>query len=281
MLGIVQWYASVDYVRMTWRPGSMSDESFSLIWPKLLGVAQEAQGAGTTSETVKMLGYIGVKAGSVFLGRSPQGAMLQASGLSAQLVCEMGLCPDNVSRMDLQATVWQVEHSEGIARQVADNVAEEYKGRRGRRPHIRHIDGYGRGDTVYVGSRGKRAVFIRVYDKWRESNEDVYKGAWRYEAELTDEYAVTCYYEALEAGFGEPMIARLLMGYLAMRGVVLSLPNEGLRFPRASIPRSLSSLERRLRWLATQVAPALQKMLLDGVTREDLLSVLGISDSVA
>jgi hypothetical protein len=277
MSEVTHWLAAVDYVRMSWRAGSMDEEGYSLLWPKLRGCAQEAAGAGIEVETVKMLGYIGLKAGPLFLGLSYQGAMLQASGLTAQLVCELGLVPDNVSRMDLQATVWLREDDEGLARRVADDVEEAYKGRRGRRPAVRYIDGYGRGNTAYVGSRGKRAVFIRVYDKARESGESVYSGAWRYEAELTDDYARDAYYTAMESRFGEPMIARLLIGYLDLRGVSLSLPNESRGFDRASLPRGATTRERRLAWLQKQVRPTVERLMLDGVSREELVSLLGLS----
>jgi hypothetical protein len=148
--------------------------------------------------------------------------------------------------------------------------------RKGKRPAIRHIDGFGEGDTTYIGTRGKKAVVLRIYDKGKESGQPEYQNAWRYEAELTDQYATMCYYECLDTSWGEDMLARLLVGYCRMRGVALELPSGLQPFDRASLPRPATGTERRLAWLRTQVAPSLQRLMLDGVDPSEIMIALGL-----
>lgn len=278
LLQIEQWYAAIDYIRMTWKVSSMNDERFGLVWPKVRGIASQVENGVGQGEFTRMLGYTGMRAGKVFLGSSDQGAMLQASGIAAQMVCELGLHPDNVSRMDLQSTVWFNVYYPGLAKEAADEVVNAYRFRRGRKPAIRHIVGFGGGDTLYIGTRGKRGVMIRVYDKEKESKEAVFDNSWRYEAELTDVYATEAYWACADGKWGEPVIARLLMGYLKMRGLELSLKGEAAGFDLKSIPKDKSSTERRLAWLASQVRPAIQRLELDGVDLGEILSALGITD---
>jgi len=115
-----------------------------------------------------------------------------------------------------------------------------------------------------------------VYDKEKESGDEVYESAWRYEAELTDQYAVDAYWNLMEAKFGEPMTARLVLGYLKMRGLELKVPDQAKAFDIARLPKEESSVERRLRWLETQVEPAIQRLLLAGVDPSDIRSRLGL-----
>jgi hypothetical protein len=254
----------------------MDDEQFSLVWPRVRKCAADTIEGSAQTEIIRMMGYTGWKCGSVFLGRSDQGAMLQASGISAQAVCELGLWPDNVSRIDLQATVWLDVYSPDVAREVAEGALRAFSGRRGRKPAIRHINGYGRGDTAYIGTRGKKAVMIRVYDKQKESGNSAYDKAWRYEAELTDQYAMDCYATCIEAGFGEQMIAKMLMGYLKLRGVEIELGDVGRGFDLKSLPKQESTNERRIKWLAEQVAPTVERLQLDGVDLSVILDALRI-----
>jgi hypothetical protein len=276
MRKIEMWYAACDYIRMTWRAGSLDDEQFSMLWLKCAAAVRATTDSVMQSEMVRMIGYTGWKLGQLFVGRNEQGAMIQASGSLAQAICELALCPDNVSRMDIQATVWLDAYDSQVARSAAKEAQGSFIGRRGRTPRIRHIDGYGGGDTAYIGTRGKNAVVIRIYDKEKESGCEEFASAWRYEAELTDGYARDCYYECIGAGFGEPMIARLLTGYCLMRGVTLALPGESKPFDRRSIPKVATTNERRLAWLRAQVAPSVQRLMLDGVDPSEVMKALGL-----
>jgi len=269
-------HSAVDYVRMTWKQSGMRSDQFSNIWPKLHQVAQQAGNGKLETEDCKILGYIGNRCGPVFIGRGPEGGIIQASGHCAQLVCELGLQPDNVPRLDLQITQWYSSYDAAVALRGRDEAGVAHASRRGRKPARRYIDGCGDGDTLYLGSRGKKSVFIRVYDKEKESGDEVYESAWRYEAELTDQYAVDAYWNLMEAKFGEPMTARLVLGYLKMRGLELKVPDQAKAFDIARLPKEESSVERRLRWLETQVEPAIQRLLLAGVDPSDIRSRLGL-----
>lgn len=270
-------YAAVDYVRLTWRRASLKEDRFTNLWPRLHAVAQTVSDGELVTEPARVLGYFGNRAGPVFLGRSDQGGLLQASGFSAQLVCELGLCPDGVPRLDAQVTIWYDQYDSDVARRAAQEAGEAAAGRRGRKPARRLVTGYGAGDTCYLGTRGKKSVFIRVYDKQKESGDAVWTNAWRYEAELSDDYAVRAYWEMMEARFGETMVRRMVIGYLRMRGLELSVEDGECGFDAASIPKEESSTSRRLRWLGDQVAPAIARLIADGVPLAEILSAIGMS----
>lgn len=270
------WYAAVDYVRMTWRPqwdyGSLVHDL-----SKLCLVA----GKGSSSEVVRaepaaILQYHGWRWGKCFLGEAEQGLMLQASGLSAQYIIEARLTPDNISRLDLQVTVWMTEDTPNVAVDVARDAVEARERARGRRVAVRLIEGFGAGDTAYIGTRGKKAKFLRVYDKWRESGDSEYMNAWRWECELTDVHAVMAYWNIADTGNGPELIRRLVAGYFAERGLWVPGEDAGPALEPWRLPKDIGSDERRLRWLAAQVAPAIEKMLARGVDMADIKRALGL-----
>lgn len=149
----------------------------------------------------------------------------------------------------------------------------------GRPYKVRLIDGFGDGDTVYIGARGKKSKFLRLYDKYLESNKDeMWKNAWRYEAELTDVHAVEAYNTIQDLEQSEHSIAFVLAGYYKERGIDLPVRPEAGLWPASKFQKRETDDERRLKWLKEQVGPVIDKMLMRGVSYDDIRQALGLSE---
>lgn len=184
----------------------------------------------------------------------------------------------NVPRIDLQATLWYQTDTEGTARDVAIVADTFRRGKRGRPVSIRHIEGYGDGDTCYIGTRGKKSRYLRVYDKWRESKrEEAYRYSWRFEAELTDEFARDAFGTYQDAGRSVHAVYGQVLGYFGQRGI--ALPElDGVRpIEPSALPKDENSTERFLRWLEAQVRPALEKGIARGADVDAVVQALGLT----
>jgi DNA relaxase NicK len=200
--------------------------------------------------------------------------MLIATGEAANwIVTESGLEPDNVSRIDVQATLWCSDDPAQVIKQCADKAAANRVGRKGRPYKVRIEGGYGDGDTAYLGSRSSDG-FGRVYDKGRESGEAYYEKALRYECEYKREWASRCYYHLLGGNRGRSdTFATVATGYGSW----------GLELPPV-VPLACAlvlrrdnvedDIDRKLAWLRVQVGPTVEWLLTAGVPYGKISEVL-------
>jgi DNA relaxase NicK len=138
------------------------------------------------------------------------------------------------------------------------------------------INGYGDGDTLYVGARGKNSSMLRIYDKGAESKEEIYEGATRYEVELSDTHARQGYEAVREAGYGHGACLAVAMSYFAVKGVRIPVPPGTPIIEAWSLPKAQSNLEGRLKWLRESVAPALDLLREAGYSEHNIAAVLGL-----
>lgn len=131
---------------------------------------------------------------------------------------------------------------------------------------MRYIDGCGDGDTVYVGSRSS-ALYIRIYDKWRESKlHDDWRYAWRFEAEVKEGVGAQ-YWEGPRNSLPSTAYwAAIVVSMARERGITLPVLLPGEMGDPQRIPRGETDNEKRLRWLARQVAPTVEKLRASGVS---------------
>lgn len=152
-------------------------------------------------------------------------------------------------------------------------------GKPGKPYKVRLIDGFGDGDTLYVGARGKRSKFLRLYDKWLESNKDeMWLNAWRYEAELSDNHAVEAYNTIQDIEQSEQSVAYVLAGYYKERGIDLPVRLEAGLWPASKFQKRDTDDERRLKWLEEQIRPTIDKMMARGVSYDAIRQALGLSE---
>lgn len=171
-------------------------------------------------ERFGFFGYRGWRQGTIVYGERDTGSYARASGpLATDLALAMGTEGVHVARMDVQTTVWFDQDNTRVAEDFAYvAVANREAGLIKANTRINLRQGFGHGDTAYIGS-SKSDRMLRVYDKGRESGEERYRHAWRFEVQLRNEPATECFRRWKEAGSGEGFLAQVVAGYLIERGL--------------------------------------------------------------
>lgn len=271
------WDASIDYIRCTYR--SKADETVHSAHIRAIEGAGAYSNEGFVAVVpFKMQGFYGGKCGSAAWGYRDDGLyLLQGSGPAAQWLFDANLPYTNCSRIDLQATYWYDRDYSGLAASTAQLSLKARAGFAGRPWKINHINGMGQGDTTYIGTRGKDSKYLRCYDKWRQTERaEEYKYAWRYEAELTDKHANYALTWLRGAKRSQEVMLSFLNSYWQERGV--ELPNLTANMNvKTVLPRyTMDDVDRRLHWLETQVAPAIDKLIALGVSSDHIAGLLGL-----
>jgi hypothetical protein len=176
----------------------------------------------------------------------------------------------NITRLDLQATIRFSRDSAALARHHAQDVARN-KRAGGRNVNIRTERTFGRGDTLYVGSRVSN-YYGRVYDKHRESGDEQYRRCWRYEVECKHDGAQQARKAIIAAEDVSKASAALVAHWFRDRGCNVRYRPE-LANELAPIGAHHSDLDTWLTWLLKGVRPVVQRCLLY-VPRETIEDIL-------
>lgn len=268
----MEWSAGVDYVRLTHTDTARAFWAYEVYRQ----VVQELGWYHAGEAPLKAWGFQGYKgeiSGKAASGLREDGAILQVTSHWADVDDLLALPSTGVPRLDIQVTTWGEAQPARVPRNIA--IASDAASRTvNHRPwEVACYDKFGKGDTAYLGSR-ESEWFVRVYDKEQESREALYKGAVRYEVQLTGQTARREWAAMQAHGKSPARLAGLLQGFLGARGVSLpdgiSLENS----PRQLVRKEPSSTEQSLRWLGEQVAPTVARLLRQGVTYEELHEVL-------
>jgi hypothetical protein len=223
------------------------------------------------------LGYYGQQIGKVAFGSSSQGALLQASGHTAHELMELGPQWVNCSRLDVQATLWFERGGPELPLYMARASLAAREGAMGTPWQVTSIDGHGKGNTTYIGSRTSE-VYVRIYDKGAESGDEDYEGAVRFEAEYKGKAATRILNDTEGvlpcAEWWYSVVARTLL----RRGISLPAVSELAYIPTPDDEPAVSDEARRLAWLAGSVAGVVAKLIAGGVDRGLIVDTLGLSE---
>jgi hypothetical protein len=216
-------------------------------------------------------GYRGHRCGHRIRKRGNVGTILRLSGgRSAALGPELCRSDANITRLDLQATVRFNRDVSALARHHASEARRDQQGGAKQR-HLRIERTFGRGDTLYVGSRVSN-YYGRVYDKHRESGDEQYRRCWRYEVECKGDGARQAR-KAVNATTDVPAAsAALVCHWFRSRGCAVRYRPE-LADELAPVGASHSDLDTWLTWLLRGVRPVVQRCLLY-VPRETIEHIL-------
>jgi len=275
---VVGWDAHYDYVRLTQKAQAWRDPAALDLYLRqaLLCVVAVEHAEVPEARPWAWMGYVGRSYGSAQAGSAAHGCILQASGYAADALRELDPPWDNVSRCDIALDVWYDQDPGELVRQCAQVSAAASRGKGARAWRVAHIDGYGNGDTTYLGARTSD-LFIRIYDKMRESEGRAdYTNCLRFEVELKGRDAIEAW--AVEAGTppSRHWLASFVLARLAERGVQLEVPDH-LVVPTGARPAlRRPSTESRLAWLENQVRPAIDKLIGSGVRSSYIRTVLGL-----
>ena len=259
--------AGIDYVTAT----SSSETERIFLRGVGFDAIHQARADGNRAEPWGWNGYRGWQSRGVSLGDRDDGSIVRlSSDRAASLGGEILRSGVNVTRVDLQSTIRFDSDAEG----VADTHAREVLGaqqRGGKRIRIGHLRGFGRGDTLMLGSRQSN-YYGRCYDKGRESGDERYRHCWRYEVECKGDGAQAAR-KAITAGEDVAKTAAAVVhDWFRNRGCAVRY-RPGLAGPLPPIGASHSDLDSWLAWMLTQVRPGVQRWL-PYVPRETIEEIL-------
>lgn len=225
-------------------------------------------------------GYEGWTCGPVSFGSRGDGHLLRVSGPSADAVSRW-LPEDgyNVSRLDVAHTVWVGEGVYNVRGAVEESARAAAAGALSPvRRHVGLIDSGPEGQTLTVGSRTS-VQYGRVYDKWRESGDDYYQGAWRFEVEYKAPLAKQVAQQLPADQRRGASIAATVGQWFGARGVDVPAALGGDSVAAVLPSRRSRSDQETLDWIRVQVAPPVSRLIC-AVGRDEVLYALGLHDCV-
>ena len=177
--------AGVDWITATARTGGSRPDMEALATHEL----RRAVDAGEEAEPASRLGYKGYAVRGFFFGERHGSAMIQASGPAAHNVWRaVASVADNVSRVDLETTVYTILEQPHVAKIVHENLKRGEHGKY-KVKNATYIEGLPNGETINVNKRSSDTSG-RIYDKASESDMGVPRSVWRYEVELHRAFAL-------------------------------------------------------------------------------------------
>lgn len=266
--------ASIDWITLTCH----DPEKRRGLWHLAAGLMRDPSQAECDERIWRWKGYTGQHRGNVTWGVRDDGTIMQLSqDLANRTFGAAMTVADNVTRLDLAVTVWGGSDFGNPAQRHTQEVIE-WKAAHGRRITVGGVQNEGILRTLYLGDRSSDA-FGRVYDKHLESSLDAYAGAWRYEVELKGEKAERTSRALYSATDRPDWIRRAVFQWFGRRGCIL--PDGCLDEPLYICTiRPTTDDSSRLAWLATDVRPAVQRLLQHGHANA-VWEALGIPRSVS
>lgn len=176
--------AGADWLTCTSSPKGVSDALEDAAMAELY---KEKAEHGQVRSALR-LGFSGHQGDGIFCGRRDSLRMVILSGPRCTPLAKQFIpLATNVSRLDLQVTVW----TEGEVPHLAEWSYKKLNGvapRRGTPSKLLFIQGRPAGETLNVGSRVSDS-YGRLYDKAAESKLGEPRTVWRYECEFKRAYA--------------------------------------------------------------------------------------------
>lgn len=157
------------------------------------------------------------------------------------------------TRIDIAVDIKMSERILGLARKLKDG----YKGKK----EVKLIESL-TGDTFYCGSR-ESDVMVRIYDKSSEYGYELGR-VWRFEVEYKGARAESvANYVAMQGSNGIPDLL-----WTSLKSSDLPSPVWGQTVDIKSQKVTMTSSERKLAWLGTQVKPTVKWLMSLGKTEE-------------
>lgn len=171
--------SGVDWMTATGR-GRDVRPSFDAVGEQLL---ETEAAAGVEVCPAAVRDYSGYRARGVFYGRRRDDSIIVLSGPGAPPHWKkVAQAASNVSRLDLQVTVWTHGEQPALSRWYWQR-AKRLPPKRGRPRSLSLIQTHPQGDTLYVGKRQSDS-FGRVYDYASAHRQGEARTIWRYEVEF-------------------------------------------------------------------------------------------------
>lgn len=184
------------------------------------GMAQLAKEKATDGQisVAKRMGYVGLTSSCLFVGNRPTDVMMQVSGPSCTpLAREAIMLSTNVSRIDLQVTIWTEGEACDLAKWTRDVLLARRQGRVNE-GGFSLISSYPNGDTLSINRRCSER-FGRLYDKTAEASLGPPRLVWRYEVELKGKAARAQAGRLAQCGVHPQYVSKLVHAWYTEKGV--------------------------------------------------------------
>jgi hypothetical protein len=272
-LAVMKYEAGLDYLTVV----SHSHEGAALIDRYGWAVVEREEDNGGIIKSKFIGGYDGYQVNQMFYGVRADGAMIRVSGPKAiELAEAMDWRHVHPTRVDAQVTVWYETHDPGEA-EANYLKAMLY---RAENPKLqlaipKLLKTQDHGSNLMMGSRSS-PKYGRNYDKYAESRDDYYYGAWRYEVEFKADAAKEALRQLRLCNYDPGCVSGLVVGQWISWGV--PLPSScGAGIDPVALSRAKTDAASQLQWLGDQVSGTVDKLCKAGY-REAVLAALGLDD---
>lgn len=262
--------ANVDWITVTSRESKIGH-----LWQEIYQQQRqesEALKLMAVEKRWRIMSYEGVGfQGSIRVGFSEQlGWIVMASSSSAKIWSKLVGAKAKVTRIDLAVTQnFSIEIAE-VPRRYYEALKDVDK----RARNYSLIQNTKRGQTLYVGSR-RSEKFGRLYDKGVQSGEALPGLSYRWEVEykkpVSEELARALF--AVKERQAETITA-MVFEFFDDRGIPPLFPKTGHAVELSTEAR-VTSLDRKLNWIRSQVRPSIGQLVMAGRSRE-LFDAFGI-----
>jgi len=278
--------AGIDYITATATGG----EKARLMYELSHHLKNESVTLGNQKKPWSMQGFHGSKAGACQSGiRGEETIIRLSSHLAHRYWLQAFQTADNVSRLDIQATV---RTPLDVNRLVGEHFkqARRFFGSYKKKPAVTiHATNDGP-STVYFNQRISDR-FGRIYNKFAESGSDHYRNCVRYEVELKNKACTSMITHLQKSSWSNTEAGRKSLEYFSQRGCSWQT-SSGLPAFISEVPTFLcvlnsenqqpgvSDADRSLAWLRSGVRPTVDK-LVGQVGLKEVLVALGLSEIAA
>lgn len=269
--------SGVDWLTVTTPRGESADSMIALAD----GLLHQSVDQGNRVSLWKGNGYHGRTSGAVSLGVGREGAIVTLKSREAFLSADLFLKESyRVTRLDLQTTCF--DESAMADRWMAEYFALQDREKKIGRPISSDLRlNSGGGSTLYLGSP-KSDIIARAYDKGIEQKIAKAGECQRYEVQYRRRYAKLQAARYNQSENKSHHIASTVTRFFQTRGVSIPPITERdtgveIQYEALYSKRAESDCARSLRWLGTNVAPSIRRLIELG-KREEVLRALGLTD---
>lgn len=265
--------AGVDWITATCKLGHATRNQFEQLGEAIIEGEREA---GVEIKPASLRDYRGFRAPGIFSGRRSEDSIIVVSGSHAPPHwSSIARLATNVSRLDIQATVWTHGEQPPLSRWYYARAVRQ-KPSRGRPRSYSLVRTHPAGDTLYVGKR-QSDYYGRVYDYATAHKQGQPRTLWRFEVELKRQVATGYSRTLLSADTPRTCAEQLVHSWYSARGLHPSWTVGESRYPSGvlidKIDRdALAWMERSLK---KTVATCIRQHGLPAV-----LDALGLSEIV-